>query len=302
MTEVVENPLTHSEAERITERIRLTVDSTSRNLAKLAELVAEAFSRRADLAMGYGSWDEYSRAEFGEKASNLAPEFRRQLVSMLSAEGMSPRAISGVAGVDRSTISRDRKALRTQGVHPAHPEGLEATSEIPRLERTVVKDTQDIRAEVIPEVSPAPTPETPPTGSTLATTDRVIVAEQRHVDMDTGEVIEPTPEPRKVTGLDGKRYTRPKPRPKPHVIDTAEEAELVNARTSAKRIGIALITFQGFTVPEHRQRVLTRWWPLGKENVPPDERELFQPTALRAIAEAINQLALEMEALEHEQL
>lgn len=209
MTEVVENPLTHSEAERITERIRLTVDSTSRNLAKLAELVAEAFSRRADLAMGYGSWDEYSRAEFGEKASNLAPEFRRQLVSMLSAEGMSPRAISGVAGVDRSTISRDRKALRTQGVHPAHPEGLEATSEIPRLERTVVKDTQAIRAEVIPEVSPAPTPETPPTGSTLATTDRVIVAEQRHVDMDTGEVIEPTPEPRKVTGLDGKTYHVP---------------------------------------------------------------------------------------------
>jgi hypothetical protein len=273
VTEVVENPLTHSEAERITERIRLTVDSTSRNLAKLAELVAEAFSRRADLAMGYGSWDEYSRAEFGEKASNLAPEFRRQLVGMLSAEGMSTRAIAPAVGKDHSTVVRDRQVV--QDAPPAPTDGVTKRD---------------------------PIPETPPAGSTLATTDRVIVAEQRHVDMDTGEVIEPTPEPRKVTGLDGKQYTQPKPRPKPHVIDTAEEADLINAKTSATRIGSGLMTLESFTVPEHRHRVLTRWWPKGKEFVPPDERELFQPKALRAIADALNQLATEMEALEHEQL
>lgn len=180
MSEVIEPLMERSEAERITERIRLTVDTTARNLDKLAKLVAEAFERRADLALGYGSWAEYSNAEFGEETRDLAPQFRRQLVGMLSAEGMSTRAIAPAVGV---------------------------------TQKTIVKDTQFIRDEVIPQVSPA---EPTPSGSTLATPSGVVIAEQRHVelvDTNTGEIAETAPEPRKVTGLDGKKYAAPKQQP-----------------------------------------------------------------------------------------
>lgn len=176
-------------------------------------------------------------------------------------------------GVDHKTVNSIR-------------ESLESTGEIPQLDRTVGADGKE-------------RPATRPTASTLATPSGVVIAEQRHVelvDTNTGEIVETAPEPRKVTGLDGKQYAAPKP--KRHVIDTAEEAELVNAKTAAQRIGSSLMTLDAFTVRQHRQRILFRWWPLGKEFVPPDERELFQPSRLRDIADGLNQLALDMEAQE----
>ena len=48
--------LTEAEARRLTERIRTALDRVSSAWADLAERVAEAYQRRADLALGYGSW------------------------------------------------------------------------------------------------------------------------------------------------------------------------------------------------------------------------------------------------------
>lgn len=72
----------------------------------MAERVADAYSRRADLALGYGSWAEYSQAEFN--VPTLATEVRRELVSLLSAQGMSTRAIAPVVGVTQSAVVKDR--------------------------------------------------------------------------------------------------------------------------------------------------------------------------------------------------
>ena len=123
MSEVAGVMLDTDGAKRITERIRLTLDSTSRNLSRLAELVNEAYQRRADLALGYGSWAEYSNAEFGEETRDLAPQFRRQLVGMLSAEGMSTRAIAPAVGVNQSTIARDRQVMQPASPEPPAPSG-----------------------------------------------------------------------------------------------------------------------------------------------------------------------------------
>lgn len=82
------------------------------------------------------------------------------------------------------------------------------------------------REHLVPKVPPTPEP----TGATIATDSGVIIAESMHVDISTGEIIDPeptpAPEPRKVTGLDGKQYTTPKqkeePKPKRRsLIDTA---------------------------------------------------------------------------------
>jgi hypothetical protein len=53
-----------------------------------------------------------------------------------------------------------------------------------------------------------------PQPSTIATPERVVIAEQRRVELPpfapaTGEVLGSEPKPTKVTGLDGKTYTRP---------------------------------------------------------------------------------------------
>lgn len=146
------NLLTRQDAERLTEGIRTALDRTARGLADLKVRVAEAYQRRADLALGYESWAEYAAAEFGEQTQSLAAPIRRELVGYLSAEGMSPRAIAEAANVDRSTVSRDRKIIRAQGVQLAHP------GSAPPVERVAIA------------------------------------------------------EPQKVTGLDGKTYTPPKPK------------------------------------------------------------------------------------------
>lgn len=163
------NLLTRQDAERLTEGIRIALDRTARGMADLAARVAEAYQRRADLALGYESWAEYAEEEFGEQTQSLAAPIRRELVGYLSAEGMSPRAIAEAANVDRSTVSRDRKIIRAQGVQLAHPGSA------------------------------------PPV-------ERVAIAETRHIDIADRPEPAPAPEPRKVTGLDGKTYTPPKPK------------------------------------------------------------------------------------------
>jgi hypothetical protein len=138
-----------TEARRLTERIRVALDRVSTSWADLAERVAEAYERRADLALGYDSWQTYAAAEL-KPSEGIAAEVRRELVGLLSARGMSIRAIAPVAGVkSHDTIARD------------------------------LRQVSDLRT---PEV----------------------------IDPVTGEVLT---EPARVTGLDGKTYTRPTPVP-----------------------------------------------------------------------------------------
>ena len=97
--------MTEPEARRATERIRTALDRVSTAWQDLAERVADAYARRADLALGYGSWAEYTQAEFN--VPTLATEVRRELVSLLSAQGMSTRAIAPVVGVSDRHVRRD---------------------------------------------------------------------------------------------------------------------------------------------------------------------------------------------------
>lgn len=130
------------------------------------------------------------------------------------------------------------------------------------------------------------------------------------VDPETGEVLEAEPAPpARVTGLDGKTYKRPEPSrasttaAAPHTpsIPTPAEpapvsAEVLNAETAAKALGRALMTLAAMESPEHRQRIIAEWWPLGSDAVPPDSRALFEPYALRDISMWLMRLASDLEA------
>lgn len=169
--EVVE--LTEAEARRLTERIRTRLDRVSTAWADLATSITEAYQRRADLALGYGSWSEYAEAEL-KPSEGLAADVRRQLVGMLSAQGMSTRAIAPTVGASRMAVHRDLVAGVTErDTSPAEPESLD------EYRGRVLSDAETNR-KVIKLTGPE-------------------------------SVSDPTTTP-KVVGLDGKTYARPEPK------------------------------------------------------------------------------------------
>ena len=163
--------LTAEDARRLTERIRTALDRFSTSWADLAERVGEAYERRADLALGYESWSEYASAEF-HPAEGLAASVRQQVVGLLSAKGMSTRAIAPVVGSDFSTVSRDRaKVLQ------------DAT---PETGRVVTRE-----------------------GVVLAEVEHHDLIDFTTGEVITDQQDEPAPRPAQVVGLDGKSYSRP---------------------------------------------------------------------------------------------
>jgi hypothetical protein len=165
-----------AEARRLTERIRIALDRVSNGWADLAERVAEAYTRRADLALGYDSWEAYASVEL-RPSEGIAAEVRRELVGLLSARGMSIRAIAPTLGVTKSQVSRD--------------------------------GTPDERIDpVTGEIVPAPT-----FGAVDVTdwTNDEITEDLEVCEAETAHWEETTVPAPKITGLDGKTYARPTP-------------------------------------------------------------------------------------------
>lgn len=202
--------LGHDDAQRLTERIRLSLDSVAQTWDRLASQVAEAYQRRADKALGYESWADYAQAEFGEKTASIAAPIRRELVYTLSAEGMSTRAIAPAVGVSPRQAAYDVAS----GVQEVH------TSVEP-----------EVRHDVAPTQVAAPAAEPEPHPS-KSWSDFATAVEQQ---------VNAQPEPPKVTGLDGKTYQKPKtPTPRRHsLVDDAVKASRDLAATAEKLRSIA---------------------------------------------------------------
>lgn len=167
-----------ADAERLSSRIGLKLDSMADTFAGVLPLIREAIERDVYALLGYASHGAYVSDRFGDSLAKLGVEMRREVVRELSDAGLSTRAIAPVFSVSQKTIVKDRQA-----------------------------------SEVIPEVSPEPefnpTPTLPPS--------QYDWVEPGAPDYDplTGEVVmdaEPEPEPaRVVTGLDGKSYSQKAP-------------------------------------------------------------------------------------------
>jgi hypothetical protein len=110
--EIVE-PLDREDAKRLDKRIRLLYGSIKDNFDKLRELVDEAKRGEVHKALGLPSWPAYLADVFGEAPLGLKGDARKKLVSYLSGEGMSQRAIAPVVGASQMTVSRDLAATET---------------------------------------------------------------------------------------------------------------------------------------------------------------------------------------------
>ena len=231
--------LTEAEARRLTERIRTALDRVSTAWADLAERITEAYQRRADLALGYATWAEYADAEL-RPAEGLAVEVRRQLVSMLSAAGMSTRAIAPTVGVSDRQAAYDRAAgvqsLHTSPDQQSYPQARRA----PWPERRDDPDPERIDPRT-GEVVPAPTfKPLDVTDWTPEELDAQIAADDAVIESYERATV---PAPVKVVGLDGKTYTRPEPK------ETPKEATM----TAASRLAIPQPPKRGGNRPKHNQ-------------------------------------------------
>jgi hypothetical protein len=166
-------------AERRAERIRLRLDAIADNYATVMPMIREAIEKRDDLALGYRSPGEYVSDRFGGALTRLGVEVRREVVRELTEAGMTTRAIAPVVGVSNKTVSLDQRAPVTP-VTPQTP--------VPAPEGEAEAD-----AGITPRGEAVPSSVAPPE--------------------DKGAPEPPAPRPA-VTGIDGKTYTRPEPKPK----------------------------------------------------------------------------------------
>jgi hypothetical protein len=99
--------MTEHDARRLTERIRIAAVNYSEAKDKLLTLVQEAKDGAAHLALDYNSWTTYLAEVMGEEPLRLARDERKEIVQLLSAEGMSTRAIAPIVGASQRTVASD---------------------------------------------------------------------------------------------------------------------------------------------------------------------------------------------------
>jgi predicted transcriptional regulator len=242
-------------AERLSERISDRLDTIADNYVKVMPLIREAINRNVHAILGYASPGAYVKDRFGDALGKLGAELRREVVKELSNAGLTSRAIAPIIGV---TDGRVRQITREVGndYPPAAPDAID-------------RDVAEAEAATRPPIAH------PITGEVL---DDAVVTETHTVKI--------------VTGLDGKQYTRPEPKP----VVVGDAALKLNAETASKELGTALEVLSRFGNAAHRERIIGGWWPLGKGAVPPINRDLFNPAQLRQIAVSLEQLATEMES------
>jgi len=103
---------------------------------------------------------------------------------------------------------------------------------------------------VLPQGTPAAGTER--TGSTIATAEGVVIAQAEHIDLTTGEVLDA---PAKITGLDGKTYTRPEPAPTKQRRRPLPDVALDAAQNLTSAVERMVRVFADDRYPQNREQV-----------------------------------------------
>lgn len=91
------------------------VESLHDLAARAADLMGEAYDKRAWIALDHPSWEDYVAAELGEGRVRLDRTIRQEITYRLAEQvKMSTRAIAPVLGVDQKTVSNDLRQVRRE--------------------------------------------------------------------------------------------------------------------------------------------------------------------------------------------
>jgi len=151
--EVVEDALSPAAAKKIDTEIRKTVSSIETDMASLYSLLAEAKAGSIHVALGFESWTAYMA-----DAVTLRPKDkleRKELVALLSGEGLSTRAIAEIIpNTSRATVGRD--AAEAAGSNePADKKvtGLDGVEQ-PKKKKATPKPKADKKTDVEEDEGP----------------------------------------------------------------------------------------------------------------------------------------------------
>jgi hypothetical protein len=98
---VVVDDMNADEARAITDRIRTALED-------VWELIKQAYTRRAWVALGYTSWDTYVSSELDRSLLRLPREERTEIVTSLRHAGLSTRAIAAACVARIAAPARER--------------------------------------------------------------------------------------------------------------------------------------------------------------------------------------------------
>lgn len=159
MNDVMPVAMSRADAERLTERIRLTATTFIETKEKLTQLIHEAQQGKAHEALGFRSWAEYVSQVFSDTPlMRLSRDERKELVRELASQGMSTRAIAPVVGVHHDTVATD---IRSVGIPTDQPRTVQSNDGItrtfhPRPEPDVWEEPADVTP---PKPKRAPLPQ-----------------------------------------------------------------------------------------------------------------------------------------------
>jgi len=133
---------------------RSLTDEIRETLTVAYDKLVDAWRGRADLALGYESWDAYCAAEFTE-ARMLRPthEQRLEIVATMRSEGMSTRAIASALGVGHKTVARDIKSSPVSDDTPAPVTGIDG-----KTYTQPESEPETVEAEIVDDPKPRATP------------------------------------------------------------------------------------------------------------------------------------------------
>jgi|SRR5271166_1877747 len=102
-----EADLTTSAAKERAEAIRSGIDAIAAALDKIPPLIIEAYKAEDWTALGYDSWAEYVKVEFGTGLLRLDKTMRKDWTAALKSAGLKQREIAPVTNVSQMQVSRD---------------------------------------------------------------------------------------------------------------------------------------------------------------------------------------------------
>lgn len=188
----------------------------------------------------------------------LSREQRRAIIasSLIAAPEKSNREHARDAGVSHVTVATVRDALESTG----QIDQLDKTTGADGKERPAQRQVQQIKhTETVEEIT---------------------------VDAVTGEVLD-NEEPERIPAPSN--LHRPKP------VLAGDAAQKYDATQFCKTFTAGLTTMNRLNYQRIRDLLINEYWPLAEDEVAPIHRELFNPTGLRSVAEALIQLATDLE-------
>lgn len=200
-------------AHRLDSQIRLLAGNVADNLTKLTDVIAEAQAGQIHLTLGFKSWPAYLASALAKLKMALDADSRRELVGTLTDAGMSQRAIAEAVGVNQATVSRDQKVMHDAS--PVEPR----PNRSPKLEQRAAWQQREAAAIAkaaalgVGDEELADILVMADVGDDDFTT--VLSEARAEGDLSRENVLQKC---RKqalatVTGIDGKTYTKPKPKP-----------------------------------------------------------------------------------------